>query len=662
MLDAEAGRPRRDSTPRSGTCRTNLGDVMLGFSGERNLLFGIVAFRMKLISHAELLEATREWIRCGSGTLGQVLQARNALNDDESALVDAAVEQRLEESGDDIERSLARLLPGGALAVSWPDRAGSKNHRESEIASTCDAVQIQAWARALGSAREPHSGITPDSSWILDPASTVDWRRARNRSQSLPGFDGRNRWRIRQPGGCATRRSGRTPQGGWEKSSSPRIESFIAAWRSKRSTRIKPAIPSAASGSSPRPRSPEIWSIPESFRSTGWGPMLTAGRSTRCGSSRAKTWRRPIRRFHSRTSPDFQGREFRWLLARFIDVCNTVAYAHSRGVLHRDLKPSNIMLGPFGETLVMDWGVAKLIGQSEWETPATDESPSITDEPSAGVLARGGSVTIAGQTVGTPAYMSPEQAAGRLEAVGPASDVYSLGATLYVLLTDRRPFEGEIAEVLQDGAGRAVSRRRGKSSRGCPGARRDLPAGDGPRALPTVPVGAGSGRGHRALAGGRAGLGLERAVAGSRLRRWVRRHQPLVAGWAAAVGVALLALAWRCPSLAGLGERVGGAAERTAASHSGDPEGRGSGGTAQGSHCPCRDGQSRASPGTRRARRMPTRKKTGPRRPSGFLVAAFRRPDPSIDGRSLKVVDLLDRAVHELEHSLKVSRSWKRPS
>ena len=139
------------------------------------------------------------------------------------------------------------------------------------------------------------------------------------------------------------------------------------------------------------------------------------------------------RRFHADASPDFLGLDFRWLLRRFVDVCNTIAYAHSRGVLHRDIKPSNIMLGPFGETLVLDWGVAKPLGGPGTAGPSppirTDLS---TFRPNAG----NGSVTITGQAVGTPAYMSPEQAAGNLEAMAPASDVYSLGATLYVL-TDR---------------------------------------------------------------------------------------------------------------------------------------------------------------------------------------------------------------------------------
>ena len=81
-----------------------------------------------------------------------------------------------------------------------------------------------------------------------------------------------------------------------------------------------------------------------------------------------------IRRFHSRGAPNFTGLEFRWLLRKLIDVCNTVAYAHSRGVLHRDLKPGNIMIGPFGETLVMDWGVAKLIGRGSDGELANGES------------------------------------------------------------------------------------------------------------------------------------------------------------------------------------------------------------------------------------------------------------------------------------------------
>ncbi|HEX4000722.1 MAG TPA: protein kinase [Pirellulales bacterium] len=126
--------------------------------------------------------------------------------------------------------------------------------------------------------------------------------------------------------------------------------------------------------------------------------------------------------------------ELRKLLGRFVDVCDAIEYAHSRGIVHRDLKPGNIMLGNFGETLVVDWGLAKQINQPEPNgasvKPATETRP---------MLLSGTAATRMGSAVGTPQYMSPEQAAGRLDLIGPRSDVYSLGATLYCLLTGKAP-------------------------------------------------------------------------------------------------------------------------------------------------------------------------------------------------------------------------------
>jgi len=139
------------------------------------------------------------------------------------------------------------------------------------------------------------------------------------------------------------------------------------------------------------------------------------------------------------SAAEFARLEFRQLLGRFIDVCNAIAYAHSRGVLHRDLKPGNIMLSKYGETLVVDWGLAKVIGRKSSDDDARAENVEGTLRPSS---ASGTPETLAGSAVGTPAFMSPEQAAGRLDELGPASDVYSLGATLYSLLTGKAPFEG----------------------------------------------------------------------------------------------------------------------------------------------------------------------------------------------------------------------------
>jgi non-specific serine/threonine protein kinase/serine/threonine-protein kinase len=147
--------------------------------------------------------------------------------------------------------------------------------------------------------------------------------------------------------------------------------------------------------------------------------------------------------FHAKTKLDFESLEFRKLLQRFVDVCNAVAYAHARGVLHRDLKPANVMLGGYGETLVVDWGLAKATGK--WDaTSETLPSSEPTLKPASGSSGE----TLPGQAIGTPAYMPPEQAAGRLEQLGPASDVYSLGATLYFVLTGKAAFEGPLKDVL----------------------------------------------------------------------------------------------------------------------------------------------------------------------------------------------------------------------
>jgi WD40 repeat protein/serine/threonine protein kinase len=159
-----------------------------------------------------------------------------------------------------------------------------------------------------------------------------------------------------------------------------------------------------------------------------------------------ETLRDAIERFHraggSRPGPGARELAFRRILRSVIDACNAVAYAHSRGVVHRDLKPENVMLGRFGETLVVDWGVAKpLSGSPGAEGPEARHDPLVAEAEA--------SMTQPGSVVGTPRYMSPEQAAGDLERVGPASDVYGLGAILYCVLVGHPPFpDGDMHTVL----------------------------------------------------------------------------------------------------------------------------------------------------------------------------------------------------------------------
>jgi len=137
-----------------------------------------------------------------------------------------------------------------------------------------------------------------------------------------------------------------------------------------------------------------------------------------------------------------------WTTTRALNVmlrvCEAMAYAHAKGVIHRDLKPGNVMVGKYGEAYVMDWGLAKAVGREDRHDLRIrpDSTASLKSErkdaaeetPDSPILTMGGDV------VGTPAYMPPEQALGRVDEVGPPADVYAVGAMLYHLLAGRIPY------------------------------------------------------------------------------------------------------------------------------------------------------------------------------------------------------------------------------
>jgi WD40 repeat protein len=247
-----------------------------------------------------------------------------------------------------------------------------------------------------------------------------------------------------------------------------------------------------------------------------------------------------IDRFHAadgpHRDPGERTLELRKLLGRFIDVCDALEYAHSRGVLHRDLKPANIMLGKYGETLVVDWGLAKPLDRPE---PSAD----VTEPLLKPTCDTGLQPTAAGTPIGTPAYMSPEQAAGRLDQLGGASDVYGLGATLYHLLTGRPSVLGETrGEICSKVINGDIPRPRLIQPR--------IPPALEAICLKAMAVAPDNRyRTPRALA-----EDIEHWLADEptsaypepwlvRLGRWTRRHQPLVAGAAALLATAVVALA-----------------------------------------------------------------------------------------------------------------------
>lgn len=125
-------------------------------------------------------------------------------------------------------------------------------------------------------------------------------------------------------------------------------------------------------------------------------------------------------------------------------ICDAVAFAHAHGVVHRDLKPQNIMVGPFGEVLVMDWGLAKVLRENG--QGAGDVNSSATVQPQTNADS-GNAGTGHGAVLGTPGYMAPEQARGEVEAVGPPADIFSLGALLQFLLDGCQPVPKALAAI-----------------------------------------------------------------------------------------------------------------------------------------------------------------------------------------------------------------------
>jgi tetratricopeptide (TPR) repeat protein/tRNA A-37 threonylcarbamoyl transferase component Bud32 len=320
--------------------------------------------------------------------------------------------------------------------------------------------------------------------------------------------------------------------------------------------------------------------------------------------------REAIARFHADAAlahdPGRRSLELHKLLRRFLDVCNAIAYAHARGVLHRDIKPGNVIVGRHGETLVVDWGLAKARGRNDVEP--SDERPIVTSSASGSIETQDGS------TLGTPAYMSPEQARGDLERLGPQSDVYSLGATLYCLLTGRPPVEG----------GDVVGLLRSVQEGEFPPPRRLDPSIDPPLEAVCLKAMALSPEARyatpRALADD-----VERWMADEpvtawrepvsrRARRWARRNRTKVAAASVALAAVLVGLA----AVASVQTRA--------------------------------NKQLRlANDATKRALAESEESRNQAEATSAFLVQAFRSPDPSQDGRQVKVVEVLDKASERLD-------------
>ncbi len=374
---------------------------------DRNLLFGILAVQLEFIDQDALLQAMGAWMLHKSRSLGEILVEQQRLTAGQQALLAALVATHVAHHQQDPQQSLTAL---SSVASSLCQQLQQVGDAELSLSLT-HVVPKRSTDVALASElteTAPFAGASPTGS----------------------------RFRVLRPhakGGLGEVFIASDEELHREVA----LKQIQAAHADHPESRSRFLMEAELTGRLEHPGIVPIYGLGQ----YGDGRPFYAMRFIR-GSSLKEA----IQQFHAggqaQQASHERGLQLRKLLGRFIDVCDAVEYAHSRGVLHRDLKPGNVMLGKHGETLVVDWGLAKIIGQADAAQVAE----------SAVLLATGSgtSPTQMGSAVGTPAYMSPEQAAGRLDLLGTASDVYSLGATLYALLTGSAPVqEDELSIALR---------------------------------------------------------------------------------------------------------------------------------------------------------------------------------------------------------------------
>ncbi|MSR58165.1 MAG: serine/threonine protein kinase [Planctomycetaceae bacterium] len=349
-----------------------------GGTADRNLLFGIIALQSDFLTREQLVAGFDAWVHDKSRTLAEILVSQGALSPDDREILERLVGKFLEKHAGDAEKSLAALSSASQVRLDLerlndPDLGASLGHvgQQRPIDPRLETTLLLRSGSSLGRFRilRPHAkGGLGQVSVALDQDL--------NREVAL-------------------------------KEIQPQHADNIVA-------RERFIVEAEITGGLEHPGIVPVYAL-------GQGPDGRPFYAMRF--VKGDSLKQALEDFHkpdnpNRADPGTRQLALRQLLGRFIDVCNAIEYAHSRGVLHRDLKPGNIMVGKYGETLVVDWGLTKSVGKKELVSEEATLRPSSAVSSSA--------QTRPGSAIGTPAYMSPEQAAGKLEELGPASDVYSL--------------------------------------------------------------------------------------------------------------------------------------------------------------------------------------------------------------------------------------------
>ncbi len=370
---------------------------------DRNLLFGVLAVQLDFVRQEDLIQAVDDWTCRKHDSLSEILRARNALTEDDEKLLNTLVERHLERHK---HKSLASLSRWG-ISEELVQRL--RNLKDDDIQHTLDrmACRTVSVPSPLGS-----TSVTDREALTAERYEILGFHAAgglgeiyRARDRELHREVALKRIRQGQLSNAASR------------------EHFL--------------IEAEVTGGLEHPGIVPVYSLSNDERQPFYTMRFIRGETL---GEAARRFHQSLKEQSTEPRERFASVEFRQLLNRFIDVCNAIEYAHSRGVLHRDIKPANVMLGPYGETLVVDWGLA--CGVPETTPNAEGELPmTIPAETAVGETV---------PVVGTPHYMSPEQANADQNRMGPTSDIYCLGATLYSLLTGKPPVGGDsLARILE---------------------------------------------------------------------------------------------------------------------------------------------------------------------------------------------------------------------
>ncbi len=359
---------------------------------DRNLLFGVLALQLELIDAPVFAGVCGEWAARKDVTLAQLLVDRGSIAPEDRQQVEALLERKLKKHGGDVHATLGAVADVAA-------RDAIRQVDDSEI-------------------RKSVSTLSPTAGFVFTETSTPTNQEPRSR-YSLT--------RLHAEGGLGKVWLAHDSDLNREvalKEIQPHQAQHPEAWRRF----IKEA---QVTGQLEHPNIVPVYELAR--RALDDQPFYTMR------FVRGRTLRQAIADM-SKADPLTLPKQ----LQAFISVCQAIGYAHSRGVIHRDLKPENVVLGGFGEVLVLDWGLAKMV-----DRPDDAQEVALTEEAET-------EATRAGSLSGTPAYMAPEQAEGRLDLIDTRTDIYGLGGILFEILVGRPPHQGgntiELFERIISGA------------------------------------------------------------------------------------------------------------------------------------------------------------------------------------------------------------------